>query len=489
MPILQNNQLSENLCLLQIKETFSKVSDVWKIISYLTPYYPPNQYNDQDLKRWLEKVEISKNNYLNHYSISIQEQICSPNVLDDEIHVRLTKLGLHNELVHISKNSLGENQYYNDMPLVTNVFNEQSSSNKFNFHYRRHVDNIHRTPEVVPGWVSLTTSTIVPSVTDDSIRSPSDPLTRHIIPSMTSPTLDLPSSKLDINALGHNVLNSNELVSNHKYFSTVIYTTPIPSPEIPTTLISQDGMLTPTPILPLSSTFTTATLDQSETSIFIAPSPSLIPEATASFVQVVPESFDIDKTTQITPSNKNPYINKRIRKLELIAGKYWRFTIPEDTFVDFEDGDTRKLKLTFLISSSSSSSGQAPSSDYWIQFDHENQYLYALPIEDNVGKHVFNLVAVDSNGAHVTETLEIHVRQHKLTRAFTHLISLYDVKWDSSNFAFVIEAISTLLRKIATRIYGDGNIQTIALQKIVRNHQRDTWYDFLFYINSFISFL
>jgi hypothetical protein len=134
---------------------------------------------------------------------------------------------------------------------------------------------------------------------------------------------------------------------------------------------------------------------------------------------------------------------------------------------------------------SSTSTQEQPPPNYWIQFDHENQYLYALTTEDDVGKHFFNLVAVDSSGAHVTEKLEVHVRQHKNTRAFTHLFTLSNVSWDPFQFALLIEATSSLLKRVTTRIFGDSNIQTIAVQKITRNEKDSTWYENHFVLTQF----
>jgi len=207
----------------------------------------------------------------------------------------------------------------------------------------------------------------------------------------------------------------------------------------------------------------------------------MAPEVTSSQIEMTTEKEKPTTSAAEIPSppssvpNKTPYINKRIRKLELISGKYWKYTIPSETFVDFEDGDTRKLKLTFLMSTSGSTQEQ-PSSDFWIQFDHENQYLYALPTDEDIGKHLFKLVAVDSSGAHVTETLEVHVRQHKNTRAFTHIFTLSNVVWDHFQFACLIDATSSLLRRVTTRLYSDSNIQTIAVQKIIKNDRENSWY-------------
>lgn len=115
--------------------------------------------------------------------------------------------------------------------------------------------------------------------------------------------------------------------------------------------------------------------------------------------------------------------------------------------MDLEDGNTRSLRLAFFKDS------ELPTMDYWIQFDHENQYLYALPTEDNIGKYRFTLVAIDQSGAEVTETLEIYVRQPRESLTYTHRFILSSVSWDSNLFVERIQAVSTLLQRMATQIF------------------------------------
>lgn len=106
-----------------------------------------------------------------------------------------------------------------------------------------------------------------------------------------------------------------------------------------------------------------------------------------------------------------------------------QFPIPEDTFYDVEDGYTPKLELGFYLEN-----GQPPPADYWIQFNNENQFLYALSTERHIGKHHFLLTASDSGGQMVTERLEVHVRQLPASRSFHHTFTLYQVTWDQVRY-------------------------------------------------------
>lgn len=122
--------------------------------------------------------------------------------------------------------------------------------------------------------------------------------------------------------------------------------------------------------------------------------------------------------------------------------------------MDVEDGNTKALRLAFFKDS------ELPPIDYWIQFDHENQYLYALPTEENIGRYKFNLVAMDTAGAEVTETLEIYVRQPRESLTYTHRFILANVSWDANNlFVERIQAVSSLLQRMATQIFEEASSQ------------------------------
>jgi len=480
--------MAEYRCVIRIKQTFETISDVWRVISFLTPPNMMNtELNSQSYSDWLQKFSISRNSD-RQFSISYDIERCEPNNLSQEqdsnhgIRSRIIKLGLESDIVQITRKHVDENELYNDMIASTQLHADPDSGKRN--HYRRNVANaIHPTPILGADWMTLTTSTIIPS-TDESLPSEHDPLSRVLIPSMISPTLvmlstSIPSADPNENSIVPGHEHRHHHFRSGKHHTPFIYTTPVLASERPTIIEGHEDLFTPIPVTQTPSLRTSHLVSDT---IFIAPSPSLVPVITTSQIEVTTEEekpiiveTPEKASTPLTIPNKTPYINKRIRKLELIAGKYWKYIIPSDTFVDFEDGDTRKLKLTFLMSSSESAQEQPPS-NYWIQFDHENQYLYALTTEDDVGKHFFNLVAVDSSGAHVTETLEVHVRQHKNTRAFTHMFTLSNVMWDPFQFSCLIEATSSLIKRVTTRIYGDSNIQTVAVQKITRNEKDSSWY-------------
>jgi neurexin len=52
---------------------------------------------------------------------------------------------------------------------------------------------------------------------------------------------------------------------------------------------------------------------------------------------------------------------------------FCRFVIPEDTFSDLEDGNTRNLRLIFKTEE-----GTSVASTSWLQFNPEKQEFYGL---------------------------------------------------------------------------------------------------------------
>ena len=99
----------------------------------------------------------------------------------------------------------------------------------------------------------------------------------------------------------------------------------------------------------------------------------------------------------------------------------------------------------------------------FIQFDRENQVLTALPTEDHIGRHKFQLTAADTSGQIVNDELEISVVQHKLSRSFTHKFILENVTWNTN--MPLVEAVYNLMKKIAI-LFKDRNIDSIFLQKV-----------------------
>lgn len=89
-----------------------------------------------------------------------------------------------------------------------------------------------------------------------------------------------------------------------------------------------------------------------------------------------------------------------------------------------------------------------------------NKLFFNRPLENDISTWNYELVAIDREGANVTDSLDIHVQQHKLSRSVNHEFSIYlkiekrndfptDVDWELKVriiiFFFVFLLISNYL--------------------------------------------
>jgi len=54
-----------------------------------------------------------------------------------------------------------------------------------------------------------------------------------------------------------------------------------------------------------------------------------------------------------------------------------------------------------------------------------NKFSFNRPLENDISTWNYELVAIDEEGANVTDSLDIHVQQHKLSRSVNHEFSIY----------------------------------------------------------------
>ena len=72
--------------------------------------------------------------------------------------------------------------------------------------------------------------------------------------------------------------------------------------------------------------------------------------------------------------SRAPQLQKKLRKVPVTAGMYVKWRIPEDTFFDEEDGNTRNLRLTLRYENGTIVSDSAD----WIRFDVKKQVVHLL---------------------------------------------------------------------------------------------------------------
>ena len=106
--------------------------------------------------------------------------------------------------------------------------------------------------------------------------------------------------------------------------------------------------------------------------------------------------------------------------LKRIRSRFWNyffigFQIPEDTFYDSKDGNTRKMRID--VKQENGTPLRVP----WLKYDPKLQTIFALPFDENgIGRYTFNIVATNSRGQSVLDKLEIFVRQYSGARLINH---------------------------------------------------------------------
>lgn len=485
-PSLFHNGLDDSSyhCRVEFKSPIDNIHRLYKILVediYKSFFDLDDQtLNDEPkVKKWLAQFSISQQGKELHLSYEVEHCQQQPEHLyldpaSEQLVKRLKKLSIECELVRISHELAKPVKPAED--LDGSLQSVDGNHHHHHHHHRSHrrrnayADDIHSTPTLAKGFNSLITSTI-------DLPSNEYILSRTSIPSMVSPTFTEQISptrpKQDVTRVSTTSEQTRNLYPH-------LYSTPVLVPD-PSTLLTKhiyDEQLS-TPVF--------SSIEPSVVSTRPTEATSLVPEVTAetSIDSVSGNSTELPLAPPpptIIP-NRAPFVNKRISKLSIIAGKYWQFTIPEDTFMDVEDGNTRNLNLGFFIDS------KMIPLDYWIHFENENQYLFALPTKDNIGKYRFDLVAIDSQGASVVESVEIFVRQSSQSLSYTHKFILSDVSWIADQYVERIRAVSTLLHRMALHVFEEtstnslvdsatlqASLHRISVLEINPNAQQNKWY-------------
>ncbi|XP_011876234.1 PREDICTED: dystroglycan isoform X2 [Vollenhovia emeryi] len=284
-------------------------------------------------------------------------------------------------------------------------------------------------------------TTATPEQTTTSMREPTTAPTSIVVADINTTT---PSSTVVMNATASIV--TPVVVKDDTTTTTTTMTMPSTSDLRPTTLSTTPST---------TSTTTTTTT----TSTTAAPTTT-----TTTTVRTTTESIEYGQ------ANFPPRRDRRLKKIPVTAGKPLWYTIPANTFIDLEDGDTRNLKLSLYWQ------GAPLKTTHWLQFNQHTQAVYGLPLENDISTWNYELVATDREGANVTDSLDIHVQQHKLSRSVNHEFSIYlridkrnefptDVDWEIQ----VIESLA--------KLYGDSDTQHITVRSIDIDYEQAifTW--------------
>ncbi|KAG7203038.1 hypothetical protein KM043_010163 [Ampulex compressa] len=232
---------------------------------------------------------------------------------------------------------------------------------------------------------------------------------------------------------------------------TTTSTTSTPPPS-PTSASTTTPRITTTPQT-YTTNATTVSTTTTTTTTTPATTTTTAPNTTTQAPRVTTESIVYEV------NNFPPRQDRRLKKIPVTAGKPLSYVIPSNTFTDLEDGDTRKLKLTLYLQ------GVPPKPTHWLQFNQRTQEIYGLPLENDVSTWNYELVAADSEGLTVTDRLDIHVQQHKLSRSVNHEFSIY-LKIDKRNeFPTDVDWELKVIRSLA-QLYGDSDPRHITVRSI-----------------------
>ncbi|KAK2582896.1 hypothetical protein KPH14_008970 [Odynerus spinipes] len=226
---------------------------------------------------------------------------------------------------------------------------------------------------------------------------------------------------------------------------------PTQPPTVSTVRTTEMPTTTSTTTVATTTTSTTTTTTQAPTSATIPP------------LQATTDSVEL-------AANLPPKKDRRLKKIPVTAGKILSYVIPADTFSDLEDGDTRNLKLSLYTQ------GVPIKNTHWLQFNPHTQEVYGLPLENDISIWDYELVATDSGGLNVTDRLDVHVQQHKLSRTVNHEFSIY-LKIDKRNlFPTNVDWELQVIEKLA-KLYDDPDPHYITVRSVQIDHDQAifTW--------------
>lgn len=111
------------------------------------------------------------------------------------------------------------------------------------------------------------------------------------------------------------------------------------------------------------------------------------------------------QTPLTPPTNFSPILRNPIDHINATVGELLVYRVPDDTFYDPEDQDSRILKMTLLTGDR-----QAIPLNNWLQFDSKNKEFYGIPGVKDVGEQEYHLVCEDSGGLPASDSLVVVVR-------------------------------------------------------------------------------
>lgn len=185
-------------------------------------------------------------------------------------------------------------------------------------------------------------------------------------------------------------------------------------------------------------------------------------------VQEVTIDFEGKCKPQFTTEKPlHPIVRNPIEIVNATVGDVLQYIIPADTFFDEEDGDTRNLTLELKAINHI-----VPDKASWILFDTRSQMIQGIPSPEHVGKHEYQIIAMDKEGNYESDAFIIDVkarRSQKITVEFgIHL----DENFDEFNNDIMKKV---LVAKKLARMYGDSDARNMRIIRITQGSVIYTW--------------
>jgi len=170
-------------------------------------------------------------------------------------------------------------------------------------------------------------------------------------------------------------------------------------------------------------------------------------------------------------TNSPPILRNPVDHIDAEVGMLFRFQVPEDTFYDVEDGNTRRMNLILKTIDHHS---LLPTS--WLQFDVPNQEFYGVPLSNDVGNEEYQLVCTDANGQSATDGLVVRVQERPKTEVqMLEFIIKIDMEYEalSDSAHRKVRLISAL-----AKLFDDPDTSNVVIHSFepeVKPDSKGTW--------------
>ncbi len=142
--------------------------------------------------------------------------------------------------------------------------------------------------------------------------------------------------------------------------------------------------------------------------------------------------------------------------------------VPPDTFYDFEDGNSRNLKLLFMTVD-----GLTLPRNSWVKFNQETQTLYGMPLQAHEGKQDYIMAAIDSKGKIARDAFEILVVRRPHEQKINHEFSV-TLDADYKRFLLDVDKRIDIANRIS-KLYGDRDPSKMTVTRIAQGSVVYAW--------------